>query len=169
MSNQDFTDIPDSNRWNNVPSQPPQPEQPVQPEPPAMPEAPVPPEPPAWTAEPEPVELEPAPEVVFNSEPAPVQPEPVIYDPVRDEHEPYVEVKPSSDGFESAPSVAKSPSTPQPPATKKKMSGWVIALIVLLVLCVCILVPIAIVVFMVASGDYRIEWSYLINSALSFL
>ena len=169
MSNQDFTDIPDSNRWNNVPSQAPQPEQPVQPELPVQPEPPAWPEPPVWPVEPEPVVIEPAPEIVFSSEPAPVQPESVIYDPMRDEHEPYVEVKPSSDGFESAPSVAKSSSIPQPPANKKKMSGWVIALIVLLVLCVCILVPIAVVVFLVASGRYAIEWTYLINSALSLL
>jgi flagellar basal body-associated protein FliL len=65
--------------------------------------------------------------------------------------------------------VPKSPSIPQPPVEKKKMSGWVIALIVLLVLCICVVVPIVVVIFMVASGDYRLEWSYLINSALSML
>lgn len=169
MSNQDFNDIPDSSRWNNVPNQAPQPEQPVQPEPPAWPDPPAPPEPPVWPIEPEPLVIEPAPENVFSSESAPRQPEPVIYDPVLDDHEPYVEVKPTSDGFESAPFVAKSPSIPQPPAIKKKMSGWVIALIVLLVLCICILVPIIVVVILVASGEYAIEWTYLINSALSLL
>ncbi len=151
MSNQDFSNVPDSNPWNTVPSQPYQPQEPVQPEPPV------------WPVEPEPVSFEPAPE------PAPVQPEPVIYDPVRDEHEPYVDVTPKKDGFESAPTVAKSPSIPQPPAAKKKMNGWVIALIVLLVLCICLIVPIAVVIYLVASGQYTVEWSYLINSALSLL
>ena len=157
MSDQEFTDVPDSNPWNSVPNQAPQPQEPVQPEPPVPP------------APPEPFVSEPVPEVVFTSEHAAEQREPVIYDPVRDEHEPYIEAKPSSDGFESAPSVPKSPSIPQPPVEKKKMSGWVIALIVLLVLCICVVVPIVVVIFMVASGDYRLEWSYLINSALSML
>jgi hypothetical protein len=112
---------------------------------------------------------EPAPETFFTSEPAPAEPEAVIYDPVRDDHEPYVDVKPGSDGFESAPSVPKDPSIPQPPVQKKKMSGWVIAMIVLLVLCVCLAIPIAVVVFLVASGQYTIEWTHLINSALSLL
>jgi len=157
MSNQDFIDVPDSNRWSNVPKPPEQPQEPVQPEPPVQPD------------EQEPVVSEPVPEVVFTSEPVSPQPEPVIYDPVRDEHEPYVEVKANSDGFESAPSVPKTPVYTPPPAEKKKMSGWVIALIVLLVLCICVVIGVTVLFFMISSGDYRIEWSYLINSALSFL
>jgi hypothetical protein len=163
MSNQDFNDVPDSNPWNTLPGEAPQAPQPVQPEPPVWPEPSVQP------VEPEPFVTEPATETVFTSEPAPAEPEAVIYDPVRDDHEPYVDVKPGSDGFESAPSVPKGPSIPQPPVQKKKMSGWVIALIVLLVLCVCLAIPIAVVVFLVASGQYTIEWTHLINSALSLL
>lgn len=162
MSNQDFIDIPDSNRWNDAPK--PVPDQPEPPVPPIIPEpptAPVPPEPPFVT--------EPTPETVFTTEPIPAQPEPVIYDPVRDEHEPYVDVTPKNDGFESAPPVTNETSYTQPPVEKKKTNGWVIALIVLLVLCVCLILAIAVVVFLVGSGQYKIEWSYLINSALRLL
>lgn len=155
MSNEDFIDVPDANRWSDAPK--PAPQEPVQPEAPAEP------------ISSEPFVTEPTPETVFSSEPFPEQPEPVIYDPVIEEHEPYVEVKPSSDGFESAPFVVKNPSIPQPPIKKKKMSGWVIALIVLLVLCLCLAIPIAVIVFLVASGQYTIEWTSLINSAMSLM
>ncbi len=86
MSNQDFVDVPDSNPWNTLPGEAPQAPQPVEPEPPVWPETP------AQPVEPEPFVSEPAPETVFTSEPVPAPPEPVIYDPVRDEHEPFVDV-----------------------------------------------------------------------------
>jgi hypothetical protein len=93
----------------------------------------------------------------------------VIYDPERDLHEPYVDVTPDKDGFESVPPVTKDYSYTQPPVEKKKTSGWIIALIVLLVLCICAVVAVVVAGFFVISGQYRIEWSYLIDSALRLL
>jgi len=175
MSNEDFIDVPDSNPWNNLPNQAPQPQEPAQPE---QPEQPAPPEQPAAPAQPvtpeqpvnpEPFVTAPAPQTVFTSEPTPPQPEPTIYDPVLNEHEPYVDVTPVNDGFEAAPSTPASSSYTPPPAEKKKTNGWVIALIVVLVLCLCICAVGVGVYLLVASGQYKIEWSYLINSALSLL
>jgi len=161
MSNQDFIDDPDANRWSDAPKLAPQ--EPIQP---GTPTEPV---PPAEPVSPEPFITEPAPETVFRAEPLPEQPEPVIYDPVRDEHEPYVDVTPQEDGFESVPPVTKEPSSIQPPVEKKKTNGWIVALIVLLVLCICAIVATIVTGFLVVSGQYRIEWSYLIDSALRLL
>lgn len=169
MSDEEFIDVPDSNPWNNVPNQVPQPQEPAQPEQPEQPAAPEQPVTPEQPINPEPFVTAPAPQTVFTSEPTPPQPGPTIYDPVLNEHEPYVDVTPAHDSFESAPSTPTSSSYTQPPAEKKKTNGWVIALIVVLVLCLCICAVGVGVYFLVASGQYEIEWSYLINSALSLL
>jgi len=183
MSNQDFIDDPDANRWSNVSKpapeetgQPGTPIEPVVPDadrwsnvPKPAPQEHVQPETPTEPVPSEPFVTEEAPETVFSAEPLPEQAESVIYDPERDLHEPYVDVTPDKDGFESVPPVTKDYSYTQPPVEKKKTSGWIIALIVLLVLCICAVVAVVVAGFFVISGQYRIEWSYLIDSALRLL
>jgi hypothetical protein len=160
MSNQDFIDDPDANRWSNVPK--PTPEETGQP---GTPIEPVVPDADRWSNLPKPAPQEP---VQPETPTEPVSPEPVIYDPERDEHEPYVDVTPDKDGFESVPPVTKDYSYTQPPVEKKKTSGWIIALIVLLVLCICAVVAVVVAGFFVISGQYRIEWSML-TPLLSYL
>ena len=191
MNDQNYNEIPNNDGWNDVPAQPINPtepiipEQPVSPAEPVIPEQPVSPvEPiiPEQSTEPEEIAQEPeivepitvnevVPEVVFQSEPDPIQSQPFVYDPVLDESEPYIDVTPNNEGFQSAPSVDSSSSV-TPPVDKKKNTGWTIALIVLLILCLCICCVAVIVSIMVASGEYKFEWSFLISpiiSALRFL
>ena len=51
---------------------------------------------------------------------------------------------------------------------KKKNTWWIILLVLLLVLCCCIVIGFAVVIGMLASGQYRIEWSML-SPLLGFL
>lgn len=160
MSDNDFIDVPGKDDWNDNP----------QPVPPA-PQAPeIQAEQAAQEAkEPEPVfqeDIPPVPELeaeVF-SEPLQAQPVPPLYDPVATESEPYVEVTPKQDGFEPAPAFV-----PTEPPKEKKNKTWTIVLIILLVLCVCVFIGIGIVLILVASGDYTIEWSYLLNDLVRLL
>lgn len=159
MSDQEFTDVPDSDRWNDVP----RPEEPAPAEEPVTPQPPVHPEPEPEFFEPLPIS-DFAPQSGFTSEPIPPQPQPAIYDPVRDEGEPFAEVTPEKEGFASAAPVTPDYSYSKPPA-EKKSNGWIIALIVLLVLCVCLVVFVAVIFTLVARGDYMIEWSHLLSTA----
>ncbi|NLC29684.1 MAG: hypothetical protein GX773_04430 [Chloroflexi bacterium] len=175
MSDQEFTNVPDSDRWNDMPrpEELARPEEPARPDEPAIPETPIQPAPPVHP-EPEPEYFEPiptsdfAPQSGFTSEPIPPQPQPAIYDPVRDEGEPFVDVTAEREGFAPAPPVTPDYSHSKPPA-EKKSNGWVIALIVLLVLCVCLVVFIAVIFTLIASGKYMIEWSYLMDTAVRML
>lgn len=114
------------------------------------------------------IESEVIPGVVFHSDPEPSQSTPFIYDPVLDEQEPYIDVTPRNDGFQTAPSVDPSVSV-KPPENEKKNNGWIIALIVVLVLCLCICCGVLVVGMMIASGDYQIEWSSLLSPVISML
>lgn len=160
MNTENLNDIPEE---ANVPEESKQAEEwtsvgPIPATPPTEPESPV-----------EPVtEGEVIPEVVSHSEPDPVQSQPFVYDPVLDESEPYIDVTPRKEGFQSAPSVDPSISA-KPPVAEKKNSGWVIALIVVLILCLCICCGVLVVTMMVASGDYQIEWSSLLSPVFSML
>ncbi|MBP7212888.1 MAG: hypothetical protein KBA03_01515, partial [Anaerolineaceae bacterium] len=138
------------------------PEEPISPEEPIVPEQSTEPE----IVEPV-IENEVIPEVVFHSEPDPIQSQPFVYDPVLDESEPYIDVTPKNEGFESAPAV--DPSSAKPPADDKKTTGWVIALIVILLLCLCICCGVMVVSMMIASGQYQIEWSSLLSPVFSML
>ncbi len=51
---------------------------------------------------------------------------------------------------------------------KKNNTWWIVLLVLLLVLCCCIVIGVAVVIVMLASGQYRIEWSML-TPLLSFL
>ncbi len=51
---------------------------------------------------------------------------------------------------------------------KKSNTWWIVLLVLLLVLCCCIVIGVAVVIVMLASGQYRIEWSML-TPLLSFL
>jgi uncharacterized integral membrane protein len=51
---------------------------------------------------------------------------------------------------------------------KKKNTWWIILLVLLLVLCCCIVIGVAVVIVMLASGQYRIDWSIL-TPILSFI
>jgi len=51
---------------------------------------------------------------------------------------------------------------------KKNNAWWIILLVLLLVLCCCVVLGGVVVLIMVASGQYRIEWSML-TPLLSFL
>lgn len=51
---------------------------------------------------------------------------------------------------------------------KKNNAWWIILLVLLLVLCCCVVLGGVVVLIMVASGQYRIDWSML-TPLLSFL
>lgn len=51
---------------------------------------------------------------------------------------------------------------------KKSNAWWIILLVVLLALCCLVVLGIAVVIFLVGSGQYRIDWSML-TPLLSFL
>ena len=163
MNDQNNDDIPSNEAWNDIP------EQPISPEEPIVPEQPTEPEESAQETEiVEPVTVdEVIPEVVFHSDPEPAQSTPFVYDPVLDESEPYIDVTPKNEGFQTAPAV--DPSSAKPPAEDKKTTGWVIALIVILVLCLCICCGVMVVTMMIASGEYRLEWSSLLSPVFSML
>lgn len=151
MNDENLNDVPEE---ANVPEESNQAEELT---PPTAPESPV-----------EPVaENEVIPEVVFHSDPEPTQSTPFIYDPVLDEQEPYIDVTPNNEGFQTAPAVDS--SSAKPAADEKKTSGWIIALIVVLVLCLCICCGVLVVVMMIASGEYQIEWSSLLSPVFSML
>ncbi len=160
MDNENLNDIPEE---ANVPEESNQAEEwtsagPIPETPPTEPEAPV-----------EPViESEVIPEVVFDSEPEPIPSTPFVYDPVLDEQEPYIDVTPRNDGFQTAPAVDPNISA-KPPVEEKKNTGWIIALIVVLVLCLCICCGVLVVTLMVRSGEYQIEWSSLLTPFFSVL
>ena len=44
---------------------------------------------------------------------------------------------------------------------KKNNAWWIILLVILLVLCCCLLISGVVVFLLVASGQYRIDWSML--------
>ncbi len=162
MSDQNYQNPNDG--WNEVPNQAPIP--PQQPIPPAQP---IPPQPYASDFV-EPVRTFPdyvAP-VQDDQEAVPPTPPTVpVYDPVLEEQDPYVSVDPTAPAYTSAPSYSAPAPAYQPPAEKKK-NGWVIALITILVLCLCVLIIGGIVIWaMVSSGKYRFEFSYLLLDALS--
>ncbi len=54
-------------------------------------------------------------------------------------------------------------STPLYTAQPKKKSNtwWIVLLVILLVLCCCVVIGAVVVLFMVGSGQYRIDWSML--------
>ena len=54
------------------------------------------------------------------------------------------------------------------PKKKNKNAWWIILLVILLVLCCCALIVGLVVFLMVASGQYRINWS-LLSPLLSFI
>jgi len=122
MSDQDFTEVPnDADRWSNVPKDLNQPAAPDDADRWAnVPKEPHQPEP---VIDPDPFVTVPAPETVFSSEPLPPEAEPVIYDPVTDEREPYARVTPEGEGFASAPPVSPNYSY-TPPVEEKKNRGW---------------------------------------------
>ncbi len=164
MNEHNNDDIPSNEAWNDIPEQPISPEQPIIPEESTEPEESA-----QETEIVEPViESEVIPEVVFHSEPDPIQSQPFVYDPVLDESEPYIDVTPKSEGFQSAPAVDPNISAP-PPVEEKKNTGWIIALIVILLLCLCICCGVIVVTMMVASGDYQVEWSSLLSPVFSML
>lgn len=181
MSDQNYQNS--NGGWNEVPSQAPIP--PQQPIPPAQP---VPPQPYASNfGEPAPVAPEPYAPVQDNvnsysvPQTPPTPPSPPtppayttvpVYDPVKEERDPYTTVNPTAPAYTAAPSYttpAPSYAPPaaayQPPAEKKK-SGWTIALIIILVLCLCVIVVIGVIWALVASGKYEIQWSYQLLDAL---
>ncbi len=45
---------------------------------------------------------------------------------------------------------------------KKNNAWWIILLVLLLVLCCCIMIGVAVVIVMLASGQYRIDWQTLV-------
>lgn len=51
---------------------------------------------------------------------------------------------------------------------KKSNTWWIILLVILLVLCCCVVIGGVVVAFLVASGQYRIDWSML-TPILSFI
>jgi|LSQX01.3.fsa_nt_gb hypothetical protein len=156
-------DIPSNEAWNDVPEQPMSPEEPIIPEHNTEPEESA-----QETEKVEPVPVsEVIPEVVFHSEPEPAQSAPFVYDPVLDESEPYIDVTPKNEGFKTAPAV--DPSIAKPPADDKKTTGWVIALIVILLLCLCICCGVMVVTMMIASGEYRLDFSSLLSPVFSML
>lgn len=44
---------------------------------------------------------------------------------------------------------------------KKSNAWWIILLVILLVLCCCLMIGALVVFFLVASGQYMIDWSLL--------
>ena len=63
-------------------------------------------------------------------------------------------------------------STPKPmdsePPKKKSNIWWIVLLVILLVLCCWIMIGAVVVFFLVASGQYRIDWT-MVTPFLSFL
>ena len=163
MSDQNYQNANDG--WSEVPNQasiPPQ-----QPIPPAQPV----PEQPYASDFVEPARVSPDYVVQAQDDQQAVPPTPqtgpvYVYDPVKEEQDPYVSVNPTAPAYNSAPSYTPPASAYQPPAQKKK-SGWVIALIIILVLCLCVIVIVGVIWALVASGKYEIEWSYQLLDALS--
>ena len=164
MNDQNKDDISSNEAWNDIP------EEPISPEEPIIPEQITEPEESVQEAEiGEPVTVnEVIPEVVFHSEPDPIQSQPFVYDPVLDEQEPYIDVTPKNEGFQSAPAVDPNINV-KPPVEEKKNTGWIIALIVVLLLCLLICCGGLIVTMMLVSGDYQIEWSSLLSPVISTL
>jgi len=160
MSDNDFIDVPGKDDWNDIPqSVPPMPPTPeIQAEQAAQEvnesEAVI----------QEFIPLVPEPETEVSSEPASPQPIPALYDPVATDSEPFVDVTPEQKEFKPAPAFV-----PTEPAKEKKNKTWMIVLIILLVLCVCVFIGIGIVLILVASGDYTIELSYMINDLVRLL
>ncbi|MGI6259917.1 MAG: hypothetical protein ACOYKC_08680 [Anaerolineaceae bacterium] len=160
MSDQNYQNPNDG--WNEVPSQAPIP--PQQPIPPAQP---IPPQPYASDfVEPAPVASEQFVPVEESQQPAPTPPTVPVYDPVKEEQDPYVSVNPTAPAYTSAPSYTDPAPAYQPPEKKKK-SGWVIALIIILVLCLCVLIIVGVIAALVASGKYEIQWSYQLLDVLA--
>ncbi len=178
MSDQEIFEPKHDDGWTEVPrSESPSPQQPVPPQEPVdsreedfdrlrayqedfHPEVPIQPEVVQFSSEQ-------VPDIEFTSEP----PMPPLYDPELDDRDPYSSVKPQGTGFVSAPAYqSAAPTGSVRPPAEKKNNTWIIVLIVLLVLCLCLVIGAVIVFFMVASGDYEIQWSYqLLNQALGLL
>ena len=181
MSDQENFEPKQDDGWTEVPrSEPTSPQQPLPPLPPQepveseeadfdrlrayqedpQPEAPIQPEVVQFSSEQ-------VPDIEFTSEP----PMPPLYDPELDDRDPYSSVKPQDTGFVSAPAYqSAAPTGSVRPPTEKKNNTWIIVLIVLLVLCLCLIIGAVIVFFMVASGEYEIQWSYqLINQVLGLI
>jgi ABC-type Fe3+ transport system permease subunit len=72
--------------------------------------------------------------------------------------------------YQTYTETQKSDSTPLYTVQPKKKSNtwWIILLVVLLVLCCCIMIVGVVVLFLVASGQYRIDWTML-TPILSFI
>lgn len=174
MSDQNYQNS--NGGWNEVPNQTPIP--PQQPIPPAQPVSPQPyasdfveparvaPEP--YTPAQENVNSYSVPQTPPTPPTPPTQPSYTtvpVYDPVKEERDPYVSVNPNAPAYNAAPSYTAPASAYQPPAQKKK-SGWTIALIIILVLCLCVLIVVGVIWALVASGKYEIQWSYQLLDAL---
>lgn len=122
---------------------------------------------------PQPEDVQFSSESEFTFEPTQAeQPAATIFDPVLDESEPYSAAYPQEPALSDVPDYRKPAQTVinHPPTEKNKNRGWIIALIVLLVLCLCVMIMCVVVFFMLASGNWEIQWTYqLMNRAMSLM